>query len=114
MKNDQYRLSKLKYQLEEMKRNNCESVVKKLSPLQKEYVENLGYAVIPWIYEIDTQRIINYSYVCGLLKEIHRASCRGQRKLYKKVNNNQIKILNRAGIQFRVLNYKIFPQAKRS
>ena len=109
MKDKQYRLAKLKYQLQERKRNGTRYVMWKLNREQVEYiVESLGYQVTPYLYRIRTRRLKNYKATqSSLLKEIHHANKAGKKTIMKKLSAQQIKVLDQYEIKYWPEKYRI-------
>lgn len=108
MKNSEYRLSFLKHQLAEKKQQDKKEVIWKLSPEQVEYVQRLGYRIIPDMYRITTQPIHGIGDVKSkIVKDVHYANIRGQKQIYKKLRIEDVKELERRRISFNVLKYRI-------
>lgn len=108
MTNKQHRLSGLKYQLSQSKGDGKNEVIKKLSTEQLEYVENLGYDTIPWLYEIYTKTFYRIKDVdSSLIKDIHYACKKGRKKLYRKLKLQEIKELEKYNVSYRGYKYKI-------
>lgn len=108
MTNKEKRLSALKYKLRQKKENCEKEVIWKLSNEQKEYVEQLGYTVIPWIYEITTKSIIGIRGVTEpMIRDVHYAGKRGQKKLYRKLKKKELKTLEEYGVRCYPFKYKI-------
>lgn len=102
------RMSKLGQQFESIRKKGKTEVTRSLSAEQAEFIkEELHYVVIPTEYEITTQRIKRASEAMWFLQEIHRASKNGQKKIHKKIRKKELKVLERAGIQFRPVRYRI-------
>lgn len=106
------RMSKLGQQFEAIRQKGKSEVTRYLSEEQAEFVKNeLHYVVIPTEYEIETQRIKRACEAMWLLQEIHRASKNGQKKIRKAIRKKELKVLERAGIQFRPVKYRIIFEA---
>ena len=102
------KLSALKHQLEEKRRQGVEWVFKSLNDTQKRYLGNFKYQMVPWLYWIKTKEVINVSKVTSkLIKEVHAARKRGQKDLYKKLTPKDLKTLDEYGIEYSVCKYKI-------
>ncbi len=103
MKNNQNRLSGLKYQLRTQKEAGKKEVTKKLSDEQREFIEEvLGYETKPWLYEITTKTIEHVRKVkSSIIRDIHYAKKRGQKKLYKRLKVQDKKTLDEYGIVYR-------------
>ncbi len=96
MKDKQYRLSKLKYQLTDKKRKGVPQVIWKLNRAQKEYVtEVLHHEVIPYLYRIQTRRLKCYKATTNpLLKELHHKNKQGKKTIVKKLSAQERKVLD--------------------
>ncbi len=102
------RLAGIKHQLIQKRENGVKEVIWKIDVEQREYVEQLGYNVIPWIYEVTTRSICNIKNVrYSLIKRVHYANKRGQRKVYMKPKIHDLETLAEFGIKYRPFKYKI-------
>ena len=111
MKNSQMKLATLKYQLREYKNAGKKEVIRKLTDEQREYVETLGYATIPFLYEIVTKNFTNIKKVNGsIAKDIHYSNRKGRSKIYRKLKRQDLKILEENGIFYRSYKYRIILQ----
>lgn len=102
MKNDQNRLSQLKYQLKTQQAEGKKEVIRKLNNEEREFVEEtLGYEVIPWLYEITTKTFVNVKALnSSLLKDIHYANKKGRKKIYLRLKRQDIRILEDNGVHY--------------
>lgn len=109
MKNSQYRLSKLKYQLEGQRRKGKSFVVWRLNEEQLEYVtRSLKYQVIPYYYWVQTRQLQNYRMVKDpLLKELHHQNKRGKKNIVKRLSPSQLDTLEGYHIKYGVAKYKV-------
>ena len=108
MKNKDNRLDALKYRLKEKKAAGEAEVIWHLRDEQKEYLEKIGYQVIPWLYIIKTKTIPNVKKSGSkLLKDVHFAKQRGCTELYKKLSNNDRELLTEFGVHYSEFKYKI-------
>lgn len=108
MKNSDYRLAKIKHKLKELKNRRVKSVQWRLTKQQNEYIQGLGYKVIPYLYEVKTRTFINFSNIKNnKLKEIHYSCKKGKKAIVLKLNEGDIKILEEYGISFRPIKFKI-------
>ena len=106
MKNSEYRLSRLKHMLEEKKKSGKLYVTWKLNNEQLEFAQNIGYNVVPYLYEIHTRPM---QILSGkLVKEIHYAAMRGQKSIVRTLNKSEDQFLSKVGVKHRVLKYKIY------
>ena len=107
MKNSQNRLSQLKHQLQEKKLNGIRSVTWKLTMEQKEYLETLGYEVVPVLYAINTRRITVMPSSNGLLRYINRAAARGQKQIFRNLKESEKRALEEVQVSYTPIKYKI-------
>lgn len=109
MKDKQYKLSRLKYQLADKKRNGVREVVWKLNHSQLEYITGvLHHQVTPYLYRIQTRKLKNYGATqSSLLKELHHTNKRGKKTIVKKLSHQQLQILDEYGIKYWVEKCKI-------
>lgn len=109
MKDKQYRLAQLKYQLADKRNKGVRKVVWKLNRAQWEYVtEVLHYEVTPYLYRIQTKKLICYkATTSSLLKELHHANKRGKRSIVKKLSAQQRRLLDESGIKYWIEKYQI-------
>ena len=109
MTKKEYALKRLKDQLREKKNRGCKSLIWKLNKDQKEFVQNLGFKVDPYLYEITTKTFYNIrSLKSTLLKDIHFLNKRGKQFEVRKLNKNEKQLLEENGIRYRVVKYKIY------
>ena len=111
MKNSQMKFATLKYQLREYKNAGKKEVIRKLNEEQREYVETLGYATIPFLYEIVKKSFANIKKVnCSVVKDVHYSNRKGRRKIYRKLKRTDLKILEQNDIFYRIYKYRIILQ----
>lgn len=111
MTNKEKQLSALKHKLRNKKENREKEVIWKLSIVQKEYIEQLGYTLVPWIYEIITKSIIDVKRAkAPIIREVHYANKRGQKKMYRKLKSQELRSLNEYGVNYYPYKYKIILQ----
>lgn len=111
MTNSENLLANLKHQLRQKRENQEKEVVWKLNDEQKEYVEQLGYGVIPWIYEINTKPIPGVKYArAKIIRDVHYANQRKRKKLYRTLKPKEVKALQEHEVRYHVLKYKIILQ----
>lgn len=109
MKNNQERLSRMKFKLAEAKKAKKPVVEWKLSPEQQNYIRNLGYRIEPCLYEVKTKRFENiHSIKMPLIRDIHYASQKKKCTVTKKLNHNGQKILEEYRIQYWPIKFKIY------
>ena len=81
MKNDCYELKCLKQMLRQKREDGVKVLEWKLTAKRKEYIENLGYIVEPYLYSINTKTFCNIRHIHStLLKDLHYAKKRGKNK----------------------------------
>ena len=108
MKNKYHRLSELKHRLREKQERKVKRVIWQLTNEQKAYVENLGYVLNPFIYEIKTR---TFSYAdCSIVRDIHWAYKKGRKKIFRKLKRDEVRILDGLDIKYRVFRYEIILQ----
>ena len=112
MTNKQKQFARIKCQLIQRRENGNKEVIWKLSQEQREFVENnLGYRIIPWIYEISTTTIASVNFGGdSMMYQIYTARRRGQKKIYRKLKRREKKSLDDYGIRYRPFKYKIVLQ----
>lgn len=108
MKNKDYRLAQTKYKLKELKQHRVKSVVWRLTRQQKVFIQQLGYEVIPYLYEVKTKTFMNLSSIKNSkLKEIHYSCKKGKKAIVLKLNKEDMKILEEYAVKFRPIKFKI-------
>lgn len=109
MKDKQYRLARLKYQLAERKANGARRLNWKLNRAQVEYItEVLRYPVSPHLYRIQTRTLKNYRETqSSLLKQLHQANKQGKKTVVKSLNKKEVEILEDYGYKYWVEKYTI-------
>ena len=109
MKEKHHRLSQLKHQLANKRRNGEREVVWKLNDIQLEYITGvLGYEVTPYLYSIQTRKLKNYGATqCSLLKELHHANKKGKKTIVRTVSYQELKTLEEYGNRYWIEKYKI-------
>lgn len=116
MKSKSMQISKLKYRLMEEKKKGSASIVLKLSPEFREYVER-HYKMIPWEYEIFTIPRGKTFTKSGwqmresknhIINELYWASRRGESRIYRRLTPSDIKCLAENAIHFHAYTYKVF------
>lgn len=102
------RMSRLQQQLDAIRQKGATETSMRLSEEQAAFVKNeLKLKTIPCLYEIQTKRITNVSGAMGILKEVHRASKRGQKTVRKALRQKEVGALRRAKVDFRPVKYRI-------
>ena len=103
MRNDQHRISAMKKQLFEKKKQGVKSVYWKLSTRQQ--VEEIGriYPLIPYLTEIHTRQFADVRNLPPLLKEIHYSYKKGKRTIVRRLRRGEAKLL----VEYRVWNRPI-------
>ena len=108
MTDKQHKLAELKFKLRNARDSGRKVLIWKMSEEQREYVENLGYKVVPYLYEIQTRAISGISHnKLAIISKIHYAYTKGRRNLYKILSKSDIEILKRYGIPYRRFKDKI-------
>ncbi len=106
MKNNAYRNSKLKKQLEARRIRGCKEVIWSLRDEQKNFVEQF-YPVEKWLYKIKTRYFHNVKDLNPLLKTLHYEKKRGKEFIVCKLKHNELKLLDSHGIKYYPIKYKI-------
>ena len=107
MKNTNYRFSKIKRKLRDLEKRRVKSVIWTLTEDTKEFVEKL-YPTVPVYYSINTRTFFHLSEVKEtILKDLHYARKRGKRRMVRKLNEEQRKILDNKGINYCPIKYEI-------
>lgn len=107
MKEKAYKNAQLKRQLALYKAQGKKELIWKLSIDRKEYIENLGYTIEPYLFEITVKP---YNIRCiknSLIKDIYYTNKQGKRTLVRKLCKEEQALLREYGIRFRVIKYKI-------
>lgn len=113
MKDREHRLSALKHQLAERKGNRQEYVIWALTEQQLEYVKNLGYPVIPWIYRIRTKQMSPFFRSNdSILRVLHFANKKKKNTVFTRLKKGEKEVLDRAGIEYKPYKYKIILSEK--
>lgn len=108
MNNEDSKYIKYKYKIEELKRRRVRSKEWVLTNKEKQYIESLGYEVIPIIYEVTTKHLKNlYSIKNHKLREIHYANKEGKRRIGMKLTKEDMQQLKEHNIRFRAVKFKI-------
>lgn len=111
MTNKEIQLSTLKHKLRTKKENHEKEVIWKLGTQQKEYIERLGYTVVPCIYEIITKTVVNVRFAkAPIIKDVHYANKRGQKKLYRRLKAHELSSLKEYDVIFHPFKYRIILQ----
>lgn len=108
MKGKQHMLSTMKHRLNEKRRSGENEVIWQLSHVQKEYLENLGYKIIPWLYRINTRQFANISLIRNkLIRDVHYARKRGCFEIYKNLSEQDRETLREINVKYTIQKYKI-------
>lgn len=108
MKNDEYRLCKLKYELKRLKKENRKFTIRKLNEEERAYVESLGYKVLPHVYEVRTKRIRSQMASGNeKVRKVNEAYEKGIKIISLKISKETRKIFDKYSIKYRPVKYKI-------
>ena len=108
MKNDDYRLCKLKHELERLKAENKQFTIRRLTEEERDYVEHLGYTVLPHVYEVRTKRIRSQMALDNeKVKEVNEAYEKGIKIISLKISKETRKIFDKYSIKYKPIKYKI-------
>lgn len=107
-------LSKLADQLAAKKARGVKEVCWTLKGPQLQYVQELGYKVIPELYEVNlrsvpsiNQRKSSSVEVPHVMVYLAREKSHGRKKLVMRLNSREYKALNMWGVSFKPIKYKI-------
>lgn len=108
MTNKQYRQSRSKRELDEMKRAGKKEVIMPLNPNQVEFLSRF-FIITPYLYTMKTKCFSNVRNLeSNLLKDLHFARKNGKDFMTRALKNEDLKILERNGVKFRILKYKVY------
>lgn len=108
MKNDEYRLCKLKYELKILKEKNSKFTIRKLTEEERAYVESLGYKVLPHIYEVRTKRIRSQMALENeKVRKVSEAYEKGIKTISLRISKEARKIFDKYSIKYSPIKYKI-------
>lgn len=108
MKNDEYRLCKLKYELRRLKKENRKFTIRKLNEEERAYVESLGYKVLPHTYEVRTKRIRSQMALENeKVRKVSEAYEKGIKTISLRISKEARKIFDKYSIKYRQVKYKI-------
>ncbi len=107
MKKKMYKDSQLKHQIYQAKNAGKKSVEKKLTEEQVQFLRNLGFEVIPFLYWIETRTWYNVQNMKGVLKEIHYTRKKGKRTLIRRLNRKELNLLDEHDVSYEVLKYRV-------
>ena len=108
MRDKDYRLSQMKYKLKELERRRVKSVIWRLTRQQREFIEKLGYEVVPYLYEVQVKTMKNLSAIKNpKIKEVHYSCKKGKRAIVMKLNSKDMKDFEEYGIKFRPIKFMI-------
>ena len=108
MKNKQYRDSKLKHTLFQMKQAKKRNPIWKLTPLQVSLIESWGFPVYPYLYRISAKSIHDVKNKCGLLKQVHFTCVKDRKKYFMGTLTEREKLLLREHkVYFEPIKYEI-------
>lgn len=108
MKNDEYRLCKLKYELRRLKKENRKFTIRKLNEEERDYVESLGYKVLPHTYEVCTKRIRSQMALENeKVRKVSEAYEKGIKTISLRISKEARKIFDKYSIKYSPIKYKI-------
>lgn len=108
MKENQRQLSELKNKLRLLKEKGRKSVCWKLNKQQVEYLQQLGYQIIPELYSIRTRKFSDVKNLKSILKDIHYSNVKGKREIVRKLKISEENILKQYEVKYRPMKYRIF------
>ena len=81
----------------------------KLTPIERDYIEEIGFRTKPWIYEISTREMYGLpKNPTTLMKSIYNARMKGVRKITRRASEEEVRILEAYGIKCVPVRYRIF------
>lgn len=108
MRNDDYRLCKLKHELRRLKEENKKFTIRRLTEEERAYVENLGYKVIPHVYEVRTKRIRSQMALANeKVRKVNDAYEKGIKTISLRINKTTQKAFDKYSIKYWPVKYKI-------
>ena len=107
MKNQAYKNSQLKHKVYEAKRCGKKQLIWNISDSQAEFLREMGFRTEPFLYWVETRKWYTVQDKQGILKEIHFECKRGNRRLIKKLNRKDIKLLDDFSVHYGVFKYRI-------
>lgn len=108
MKNEENQLYQMKSKLRKLKERRVKIVIWKLTREEREYVENLGYEVTPYLYEIRTKTFKNlYEIKDSKIRDIHYYSKQGKKTVVLRLKKKDMKVLEEFDVRFRPVKFKI-------
>lgn len=109
MKNKEYQLSQTKHKLKQLKERRVKFIIWRLSVEQKEYIERLGYKVVPYLYEVKTRTFKNIFDIHNqVLREMHYSNKKGKKTMVLRLKKEDMKALEEYNIKFHPIKFKIF------
>lgn len=109
MKNRNYREEKLRKQLQQKRREGKKVLIWDLSPNKRKQIEELGYRVEPYLYEIKTRTFYNVRALkSSLLKDLHYMHKRGKLLEVRTLKRGELETLDSYGIRYRPIRFKIY------
>lgn len=107
MKNKQHEHSRSKRMLDKMKKAGKKEVIWALRPDQVTFLSRF-FQITPYLYTMKTKQFSNVRNLeSNLLKDLHFARKSGKDFMTRRLKNEDLKILKKNGVSFRILKYKI-------
>lgn len=108
MKNKDYRYAKLRKKLQRYKEYGKKKLIWKLSYSQIEIIEDLGYRVEPYLYQITTRSFFNIRGIkSNLIKEVHYKNKDKKHTYIRKLNKDEEQLLKDFGVRYHAVKYVI-------
>lgn len=108
MKNDNYRLCKLKHELNDLKERKVKFTMRKLTQEEVEYVKQLGYKVLPFVFEVRTKKIRSQMALDNeKVRQVNAAYEKGQKIISLKLSKEHRKIFDKYSIKYLPIKYKV-------
>lgn len=106
MKNNAYRNSKLKKQLEARRKNGCKKVIWSLKTEQKEFVEKF-YRVEEYLYKVQTKYFKNLKGLDPILRTLHYKKKQGKDYIIYRPKHGELKLFDDNGVKYHSIKYEI-------
>lgn len=107
MNNKAYKNSQLKHKVFQAKQAGKKQLIWNITDCQAEFLRQLGFRTEPFLYWIETCKWYNVQDKQGILKEIHYKRREGVRRIVKKLNRKDIRLLDEYSVNYGVLKYRI-------
>lgn len=108
MKDRCYKQAQMKHQLFQMRNAKKRNPIWRLTYDQVDYIQRIGFPVVPRLYRITTKMIWDVKNQPGILKEIHYSHVKEhKRHLYMSLSKKQRELLRRHMVAFEEYKYEV-------